>query len=413
MPEHCGDPTMPSDADALRRALEQQKERTRFLEARVSNLRARNERLLRANRLKDDFLANVSHELRTPLTSIVGWTEWLVAGGLENVPYEFQEAISIVHSSASTMAQLIQDLTDFARIQNNRLPLKRERIDLRVPLIEAVRITRRPADLRNVALHVDLPDEPLHIDADAARIRQVAWNLLTNAVKFTPPGGSVRLALRESTDGAEIAVSDTGRGIDVHALPHIFDQFWQLEHPDADPQPGLGLGLAIAHGLVAAHAGTIAVHSAGADCGAQFTIHLPIAPPPNVGVPLEAFVIDRDSVARHLIGDALDQLECHVSLFEHSSLALDALKTRRPTVVFLEVPPLDRDKIELLRFIRHTPRLAASPVIALTPAVTLEFLLEVQSADIDGFLLKPVHPTDIEGLMKQVRRFRPYQTTQE
>ncbi|EYF04322.1 Hypothetical protein CAP_4586 [Chondromyces apiculatus DSM 436] len=224
-----------------------------------------------ANRSKDVFLATISHELRTPLTAIVGWTRLLRDG---MIPADkTARALEIVDRNAQALARLVEDLVDSSRIASGKLRIDR-RPALLAPIVEAAIEAVRPlADAKGVRLEQSL-DPAAEADIDAARLLQVVWNLTTNAVKFTPSGGVVRLVLAVVDASLEIGVEDNGQGITPDLLPHVFEPFRQ--GPEAPtPRGGLGLGLAIARHLVELHGGRISVESAGQGCGTRFTVLLP------------------------------------------------------------------------------------------------------------------------------------------
>ena len=239
---------------------------------RIDDERAKWMREEAASRAKDDFVAVLSHELRTPLNAVLGWAQMLKANPAD--PAIAARAVETIERSARAQLQLVDDLLDVSRIVAGKLRLDITAIEL-PPVLRAAAETVRPAaDVKSVRLETAIPDALPRVDGDAARLQQVAWNLLANAVKFTPGGGSVRLAAEPR--GAEIAVtvSDTGSGIDAAVLPHIFERFRQGEE-GGSAQRGLGLGLAIVHDIVALHGGRVEARSEGHGRGATFTVTLP------------------------------------------------------------------------------------------------------------------------------------------
>lgn len=228
----------------------------------------------KANRLKDDFLSVVSHELRTPLTSILGWTSILQKPGIdESVAARARQAI---RDNAERQARLIDDLLDFSRITAGRLTLDRQRLTLSDLLRGALEAVLPVAASRGIELRIgEVPAADL--DGDRRRLEQVFLNLLGNALKFTPAGGVISVRSARSDPFVEIAVQDTGAGIDPDFLPHVFDRFRQGDSTATRSHDGVGLGLSIARQLVEAHGGTIDVQSEGLGRGATFTVRLPIA----------------------------------------------------------------------------------------------------------------------------------------
>ena len=250
-----------------RRRLEEQ--RTRLL-ASEQEARRQAEAL---NTAKDQLLATVSHELRTPLNSIFGWARLLQSGDLDEASRA--RAVEVILRNATAQARLIDDLLDVSRIAAGHMRLDLERANLN-GIIEAALETVRPtAGAKHVALVATLDAALGAILCAPDRLQQVVWNLLMNAVKFTPSGGRVEIASRRAGDGAAIVVTDTGEGIVPELLPHVFDAFWQGDSSSTRAQGGLGLGLALVRRLVELHAGRVVAESAGKGQGATFTVILP------------------------------------------------------------------------------------------------------------------------------------------
>jgi signal transduction histidine kinase len=229
------------------------------------------------NRAKDEFLSVVSHELRGPLNSILGYTR-LTQANPHNAELVARYA-EIIEHSAKTQQRMTEDLLDTARIISGKLKLEPAPADLRLVLEDALTVVRLAADAKQIELAAPLGDEPVEIVGDAMRLQQVVWNLLQNAIKFTPAGGRVELRLERDDKQARIVVSDTGKGIEPEFLPHIFDRFSQSDMSQTRRHGGLGLGLALVKQLVELHGGTIEAASAGAGAGATFTVTLPLCAP--------------------------------------------------------------------------------------------------------------------------------------
>jgi signal transduction histidine kinase len=225
-----------------------------------------------ANRAKDEFLASLAHELRSPMTAIRGWIQMLKSGRLDD--QATAEALSLIEASTKVQAHIVEDLMDVSRILAGKMMVKLEVIEL-APVVEAVITTFAPsASEQMIALTFDVPDEPILVCADEARLQQVGWNLISNSIKFTPEGGSVHVALSREGERAVIRVRDTGRGISPELLPHVFERYRQDAHEGRSA--GLGLGLAIVRHLVESHDGTIEAFSEGLGRGAEFAISLPL-----------------------------------------------------------------------------------------------------------------------------------------
>jgi signal transduction histidine kinase len=233
-----------------------------------------------ATRAKDEFLATLGHELRSPMTAIRGWIRMLRTGGLADD--EAQTALEMIESSTKVQAHIVEDLMDVSRIIAGKAMIEPAIVPL-APLVESVVATFRPAaELQGVELTADVPGEPLLAWVDETRIQQVGWNLISNAIKFTPRGGTVHVALQRDGTHAVIRVRDTGEGIAPELLPYVFERYRQAEGGTRKPQGGLGLGLAIVHHLIESHGGRIEARSEGLGHGAEFVVSLPLytgAPP--------------------------------------------------------------------------------------------------------------------------------------
>jgi signal transduction histidine kinase len=228
-----------------------------------------------ANRAKDEFLATLSHELRTPLNAILGWAEMLLLKSSD--PALLERGLTSISRSARAQAQLIEDLLDVSGIISGKMRLDARPIEL-APVVEAALESVRPAALaKEIRLQrVVASTGTVHGDPD--RLQQVVWNLLANAVKFTPKGGEVQVRVRQVDAHAEILVADSGVGIAPDLLPHVFERFRQADSSTRRQYGGLGLGLAIVRHLVELHGGTVEARSAGEGKGAAFTVSLPLNP---------------------------------------------------------------------------------------------------------------------------------------
>jgi PAS domain S-box-containing protein len=227
-----------------------------------------------ANEAKDRFLAMVSHELRTPLSAILLWTRLLQSGNPSDLA-QVREGLRAIRTSAEAQKQLIEDLLDLSRITTGNLRLEMQEVELIPAVRDALSAIGPAAEAKKIKLVADLDPDVGIVRIDPDRLRQVVWNLLTNAVKFTPDEGRVELALRRHGTEVEIRVSDTGIGIDESFLPHAFESFRQADSSHSRAQTGIGVGLAIVKQLVELHGGRISAHSAGAGRGATFLVRLP------------------------------------------------------------------------------------------------------------------------------------------
>lgn len=236
-------------------------------------LRVRNEELTRADQIKNEFLATVSHELRTPLSAIIGFAELLLEDGTGALSTDQSEYVTDIHRAGRHLLGMINDILDLARVDAGRLEFRAEPLDLRGPVHEAEEITRSLADQKSIELELQA-DEEVPCVGDAQRIRQIALNLMSNAVKFTPNGGRVRVIVRRHEDEAELEVTDTGMGIAPEHQQLIFEAFRQVDGSDTRQQKGTGLGLALVKKFAEAMGGSVHVHSAAGE-GARFVVRLP------------------------------------------------------------------------------------------------------------------------------------------
>jgi two-component system CheB/CheR fusion protein len=222
------------------------------------------------HREKDDFLAAVSHELRTPLTAINGWLSLLRRDPIDR--QTFEEGMTAIEQASATLGKLVDDLLDAVRSRSGKMRITAQPLDLAPVVVEALQAFRLPLEAKRIAVHQDVAAGVM-ILGDATRLHQIMWNLISNAIRHNPPGGTIDVALRREGSEAVVEVRDTGDGIEPALLPYIFEPFRQ--NPTASGG-GLGLGLAIARSLVELHGGTISAESAGPGLGATFRIRLPL-----------------------------------------------------------------------------------------------------------------------------------------
>lgn len=260
--------------DAALRSRRRQYEVKRLLEALAESAAEVARAHAAATRAKDEFLATLGHELRSPMTAIRGWIQLLKEGALSSD--EASDALSMIDSSTRVQARIIEDLMDVSRIIAGKVMIEPSRIQLG-PVVENAVATFRPAAaLQGIDLTAALPAEPLSVWADATRLQQIGWNLISNAIKFTPRGGSVHVSLARENDTAVLRVRDTGEGISTDLLPHVFERYRQEEADAKKSHQGLGLGLAIVRHLVESHGGTVRAFSEGRGTGAELIVTLPL-----------------------------------------------------------------------------------------------------------------------------------------
>jgi signal transduction histidine kinase len=388
-------------------------ERVRVEEQR-ENLLDR-ERALRAaaedgSRLKDEFLATLSHELRTPLNAIVGWTAVLRTGKLEAAAVG--RAVDIIERNVWSQKQLIDDLLDVSRIVAGTFDLEMKSINLRQIVSDTVEAFQPIALQRDVTIVPALDTSSVPLRGDPHRLQQVVSNLISNAVKFTPAGGQVDVALACRDSHVEITVADTGEGIAPEFLPHVFDRFRQQDGSTARRHGGLGLGLAIARDLVALHGGTIQATSAGAGKGALFTVRLPTRsqvpeeaarPQPDADGALKllegihVLAVDDDGDALEALRIMLERAGATVTGAHAVREALALLLRDRPDVLVADIGMPDLDGYALIELVRSLdPDLGGrTPAVALTAHASLADRLRALDAGYQHHLGKPVHPEDL------------------
>ncbi len=367
----------------------------------------------RATRLKDEFLTTLSHELRTPLSAILGWTKLLLRADASKAPEEQNRAIEIIDRNARAQVRLIDDLLDLSRVMTGKLRLDLRQVSLASIVEAAVDSAKPSADAKGIHLRAMLSSNHDIVSADSTRLQQVVWNLLTNAIKFTPKGGQVQVLVQRVNSHLELSVSDTGIGIPANYLPHVFDRFSQLDSSTTRAFGGLGLGLAICKQLVELHGGSIMAASLGEGRGATFSVQLPLSiaqlndqtgprihptveTQPAEVVPLprlegvRVFVIDDEPDARELLRAVLVDQGAKVTSFAAAEDALAALKTTKPTVLVCDVGMPKMDGYQLIRMLRATEsRTERIPALALTAFARAEDRKRSLVAGYQAHLAKP------------------------
>jgi PAS domain S-box-containing protein len=386
-----------------------------------------------ANRAKDEFLATVSHELRTPLTSVLGWVTVLRR---RNPPPDMERGLITIERNARLQAKLIDDVLDISRIISGKLVLNIERIDLNEIVRASIETVMPTADLKGVGVTVELPAEPLRLFGDAARLQQVLWNLLANAVKFTSKGGKVTVEAGQVDSEVWVSVRDTGEGIRRSHLPALFERFRQADSSTTRRHGGLGLGLAIVRQLVVAHGGTVHADSAGEGKGATFTIRLPgraIVPALAAATPTPAFgtkveghptdvqslvgtkilLVDDERDALDLLRELLTEEGARVHAFSSAREALAGFAGVRPDVVVSDIGMPEMDGFALIQRIRALPPAdgGATPAIALTAFARTEDINRTLAAGYQIHLAKPIEIARfIEAITSLVQKAPPAPT---
>jgi signal transduction histidine kinase/ActR/RegA family two-component response regulator len=372
-----------------------------------------------ANRLKDQFLAIVSHELRTPLNSILGWSDILQSRRLDKSKKE--RAVRAIYDSARRQARLIDELLDVSRIISGKLRLERTIVDWTEVIAAAIDTARPAADGKGVAIDVQIDSVAGAFVGDAERLQQVVWNLVTNAVKFTPAGGEIRVRLRRTDDAIELCVSDTGEGISAQFLPLVFEPFRQADGSNTRQHGGLGLGLAIVRHLVEAHGGRISVESSGPGQGSTFVINLPMTesatlagPVPllrpvsrNDGISLEGtrvLVVDDDAAGRDVVVAHLEARDAKVIGAASAVEALAILERERFDVLLVDIAMPERDGYEFIRAVRGMPQsVSTTPAAALTAFARVE---DRRKSLESGFQMHLTKPIEASALVEAVAALR-------
>ena len=394
------------------------------------NIMLENERLLRAeaeraNQMKDEFLATLSHELRTPLSSILGWAQVLRRGS--RGPEDLNKGLQTIERNARAQAQLIEDLLDMSRITSGKVRLDMQTLSPQ-QFVDAAIETLRPAlEAKNIRLERRFQPDAGLIAGDPARLQQVIWNLMSNAIKFTPAGGQVTVGISQSGGHIEICVSDTGAGIDPEFLPHVFERFRQGDASTTRRHGGLGLGLSIVKHLIEQHGGTVRAESGGEGRGATFTIALPLAKPhamasrpdrqPAFSRPVRApemtlrdlsgthvLVVDDEPDARELLKRILSECHAEVTMAANADEALEAIRARLPDVVVTDLGMPVVDGFELLARIRALGAEHGGnvPALALTAFARSDDRMRALQAGFWAHISKPVEPTELIAAVEAV-----------
>jgi len=406
-----------------RKLAEQEREK---LLAQEKTLREEAER---ANRLKDEFLATVSHELRTPLNSILGWASTVRQQNYD--PEVMRRAFEVVERNARNQNQIIADILDVSRIITGKLNLNLRPVELSTAILAAVDTVRPALDAKGIRLETNLEQTGETIVGDADRLQQIVWNVLSNAVKFTPEGGRIEIALRRRDGSAEISVSDDGTGIEAEFLPFVFDRFSQADGRSNRRHGGLGLGLAIVRHLTELHGGSVSAASDGLTKGATFTIRFPlklqiseterngsenaelsIGSNDNGNVPrgllegLKILVVDDEPDALELTAFILTNQSAQVITANSVDKALKIYETEELDAIVSDIGMPEKDGLDLIREIkaREDGQNHRIPTVALTAYAREEDSRRVLEAGFDLYLPKPVEPEKLIESIIQINK---------
>jgi signal transduction histidine kinase/ActR/RegA family two-component response regulator len=372
----------------------------------------------KANRLKDEFLATLSHELRTPLNAVIGWARMLKSGRLD--PDSSFHAIEVIERNAWAQKQIIEDILDVSRVITGKLQLHLTPVDL-VAVVEAALDAVRPAlEAKEIRVETDYQQGLKIIAGDADRLQQVVWNLLSNASKFTPAGGTLGIRVSQDQKYAAVEIADTGPGIAPEFMPHVFERFRQADGSTTRTHGGLGLGLAIVRHLVELHGGLIGVENAASGSGAVFTVRLPL---PTAKLKLETrpaiapfeehlTEIDLAGVSILVVEDDLDALDLiTIDLAEHGAKvrgvgsaaeALKLLKNEQFDLLISDIGMADTDGYNLIKHVRNeeTDEGDHIPAIALTGYARAQDRIRAIAAGYNTHVAKPVEIRELVTVVK-------------
>ena len=369
----------------------------------------------KANQLKDEFLATLSHELRNPLNVILGYSELLLRMPEIEGSQRLIKMGEALRRNAQSQSQLINDLLDLSRLQRGKISLNLETVSLAAIIDNAVETVRTDAAAKEIEIRLHVDDQLLFVEGDRLRLQQIAWNVLNNAVKFTPAGGSIEISLRSGGDSAVLLVTDTGQGIDVSFLPHVFEMFRQADGSNRRRHGGLGIGLALVRQLVQLHGGSISAQSDGPNKGSQFTIRLPllreIATPSLVAagaVELEVFaaksflVVDDSEDTIGMLTELLRVAGANVTTATNGADALRIAEENEFDVILSDISMPEMDGFEFLQRLRKIDGREHVPVLAITGFGRSDDIARARAAGFYSHLTKPLNLKALAEVLQQL-----------
>ena len=369
-----------------------------------------------ASRLKDDFIAMLSHELRNPLALMLMQAEILLRVPEAKKSQRLVQAAKIIHEMVKAQAQLVEDMLDVSRARTGKLTIERQLLPLTFVVADSIGALRREAEQKKVMLDVQIGEQPLIVAADPVRVRQIAWNLLTNALKFTPSGGSIIVRLAREGNDARLDVEDTGRGIASAALANIFDWYKRRESADQGKSSGLGIGLALVRQLVELHGGRVEAHSEGEGKGARFTVWLPLqvsaeispdrrlparAPGKSRLNGLRILVVDDNGANAEALRDLLALEAAEVTMEASPADAILRAETEHYDVIVSDIAMPGIDGYAMLKAIHATAANGSTPAIAYTGYGSAADVDRARASGFDVHLTKPI---DVDELIEAVRQ---------
>jgi PAS domain S-box-containing protein len=381
----------------------------------------------RASRAKDEFLATLSHELRTPLNAILGWSQILMQPG--RTEDDVIQGVRVIERNARSQAQIIEDLLDMSRIVSGNVRLDVQRLELAPHIRAAIDSVRPAAEAKQLRLHAVLDPLAGPVRGDPVRLQQIVWNLLMNAVKFTPKGGRIQVLLERVNSHLELSVSDNGEGIEPAFLPFVFDRFRQADASTTRRHGGLGLGLALVKQLVELHGGTVRAKSSGLGQGSTFTVMLPVMPVQSDDTPqidhrrhpaadrdssdaenqvpgadiggAKVLVVDDEPDTLDVIRRLLESRRATVILASSAEEALRKLRQERPDVLVSDIGMPGEDGYGLIRRVRQLSPDAGgdTPAVALTAYARAEDRVQAILAGFQHHVAKPVQPAELIAMV--------------
>jgi len=398
-----------AEQERSQKRLQESEEKLRSLLSREQGLRQAADE---ANRLKDEFLATLSHELRNPLNVILGYSELLLRSAEIKKSPHLLRLSEALRRNALAQSYLIRDLLELSRLRSGKISLTRETVSIITAINNAMETVRANAEAKQIKIQVEAPPEPLFVHGDLFRLEQVVWNLLANAVKFTPAGGSVSIRVTQEADEIVLIIKDTGQGIEKSFLPKVFDMFRQGDARASREHAGMGIGLALVQQFVRLHEGSVAVDSEGAGKGTTITLRLPakaddeailsparILPPANLDS-ITVLAVDDDPDTTDLLRYLLEMNGATVITANSGAEALRLANGRALDVVVSDISMPTMDGFEFVRRLRLLPGQEGVQVIALTGFGRAEDIAQVRS---EGFFAHVTKPLDVDTFLEFVR----------
>jgi two-component system CheB/CheR fusion protein len=362
----------------------------------------------------------LAHELRNPLAPILNALHLI---GLPEMEAEaIEQARDIAERQVRHLARLVDDLLDVSRINSGKIELRKDRIDLRDAIARAVEVATPQIDVRRHELTISVPDDPVLLEVDVARLEQILVNLLNNAAKYTEPEGRISLDARLEGGDAVVRIRDTGIGIDPVLLPRVFEMFTQADRALDRSQGGLGIGLTLVHRLVELHGGSVAAESEGEGRGSEFIVRLPAIPTGGADayadagrgedrrssggealVPRRILIVDDNADAARMLARLLQMGGHEVEVTYDGPSALELVRASQPDLVLLDIGLPGMDGYEVARQIRQRDELEGTLLVALTGYGQAEDRQRAFAVGFDEHLVKPVSPQDLEPLFGRVQ----------